>query len=331
MTRSDALVPGPGRPAPLGVHWDGSGVDVAVRSASAQAVDVCLFDDDGTEVRVRLRHRTGDVWHGHLPGVRPGQRYGLRVHGPFDPAGGQRHNPAKLLLDPYARAVEGSLRLDDAVFGSVPGSDGVADLRDSAPFVPRSVVVDEAFDWAGDAPPRTPWSRTVVYELHVKGFTATHPGVPEHLRGTYAGLAHPAAVAHLLDLGVTAVELLPVAAFVSEPHLLRRGLTNYWGYGPVAPFAPHGAYSSSVVSTLRACRRRSRSTSGSSVGPSTPQFQERLCDSPSRPPSPLASLCFASYAVRSCRVNPSCAVTRLTEAQGARTGEPKTSEEPDSR
>ena len=220
----------PGRPSPLGATWDGDGVNVALRSASAHAVELCLFDDDGAERRVPLTARTGDVWHACLPGLRPGQSYGFRVHGPYDPAVGARHDPAKLLLDPYARQVVGDLRLDDAL---------LEHGRDSAPHVPRSVVVDGAFDWGDDAPPRTPWSRTVIYELHVKGFTALHPGVPEHLRGTYAGLAHPAAVQHLLDLGVTAVELMPVQAFVSEPHLLRRGLTNYWGYAPVAWCAPH--------------------------------------------------------------------------------------------
>jgi len=232
----------PGSPLPLGVSWDGAGVNVALHSATAEAVDVCLFDDADVEVRVGLTERTGHVWHGYLPGVMPGQRYGLRVDGPFDPAAGLRHNPSKLLLDPRARAVQGELALHDAVFGSVPGRDDAQDHRDSAPYVPRSVVVHEGFDWGADAPPRTPWSDTVVYELHVRGFTAQHPGVPEHLRGTYAGLAHPAAVRHLLELGVTAVELLPVHAFVSEPHLLRRGLTNHWGYSSVGWFAPHAAY-----------------------------------------------------------------------------------------
>ncbi|MCW2615358.1 MAG: glycogen debranching enzyme GlgX [Frankiales bacterium] len=235
----------PGRPGPLGATWDGEGVNIALHTASAEAVDVCLFDDDGRETRIPLTETTGHVWHGYLPGVGPGQRYGFRVDGPFDPHAGQRHNPSKLLLDPYARAVEGEFRLHDAVFGSQPGRDTLQDHRDSAPWVPRSVVVHDEFDWGADAPPRTPWPQTVVYELHVKGFSQLNQGVPEHLRGTYAGLAHPASVQHLLDLGVTAVELLPVHAFVSEPHLLRRGLTNYWGYASVGFFAPHAAYSSS--------------------------------------------------------------------------------------
>ena len=241
-----AARPWPGTPSPLGATWDGEGTAFAVHSASGEAVDLCLFDETGTvETRVPLEDRTGTVWHGYLPGVGPGQRYGYRVDGPYEPSAGQKHNPSKLLVDPYARALQGELVLDDAVFGHPPGRPGLQDHRDSAPYVPRSVVVDERFDWSGDRRPRTPWPSTVVYELHVKGFTASHPGVPEQLRGTYAGLAHPAAVEHLLGLGVTAVELLPVHHFVSEPHLLRRGLTNYWGYNTVGFFAPHAAYSAS--------------------------------------------------------------------------------------
>ena len=246
MSRPDpAPRPWPGSPAPLGATWDGEGTNVALFSPGAQTVEVCLFDAAGAELRVRLEESTSSVWHGYLPGVGPGQRYDFRVDGPFDPARGLRFNPSKLLLDPYARAIEGELVLADAVFGSVPGRDLVPQPDDSAPYVPRSVVVDDAFPWGADVRPGTAWADTVVYELHVKGFTAQHPGVPERLRGTYAGLAHPAAVEHLRSLGVTAVELLPVHAFVSEPHLLRRGLANYWGYNPVGFFAPHAAYSSS--------------------------------------------------------------------------------------
>ena len=241
--------PWPGRPAPLGATWDGEGTNVALYSPGAEAVDVCLLDDapgGGTrETRIPLEESTLHVWHGYLPQVGPGQRYGFRVDGPFDPAQGLRFNPSKLLLDPYARAVEGDLRLDDAVLGSVPGRDRSQQHQDSASHVPRSVVVHDAFPWGEDVRPRTAWADAVVYELHVKGFTARHPGVPERLRGTYAGLAHPAAVEHLQGLGVTAVELMPVHHFVSEPHLLRRGLANYWGYNSVGYFAPHAAYSSS--------------------------------------------------------------------------------------
>jgi isoamylase len=235
--------PWPGRPTPLGARWDGEGTNIALFSSGAEAVDVCLFDAAGVEHRIPLEESTFHVWHGYLPEVGPGTRYGFRVDGPFDPSSGRRYNPSKLLLDPYARAVDGELRLHDAVFGSVPGRDAVQDHRDSAPFVPRGVVVHDAFPWGDDRPPGTSWSDTVVYELHVKGFTARHPGIPPHLRGTYAGLAHPAAVGHLLSLGVTAVELLPVHHFVSEPHLLRQGLANHWGYNSVGYFAPHAAYS----------------------------------------------------------------------------------------
>jgi isoamylase len=234
----------PGRPAPLGAHWDGTGTNFALWSAGASAVDLCLFDPDGTEHRQPLQETTHQVWHGRLPGVGPGQRYGYRVHGPFEPASGARHNPAKLLLDPYARAVDGELVLDDALFGWLPGDPSRPDPADSAPFVPRGVVVHDSFPWEGDTLLDTPWSDTVLYEVHVKGATMQHPDVPPALRGTYAGIAHPAFVDHLVSLGVTAVELLPVHHFVSEPHLLRRGLTNYWGYNTLGYFAPHAAYSS---------------------------------------------------------------------------------------
>jgi isoamylase len=237
--------PWPGSPSPLGATWDGEGTAFALFSASAEAVDVCLFDDQGRETRLPLEDRTGHVWHGYVPGVAPGQEYGFRVDGPYDLAAGHRHNPSKLLVDPYARALTGGYVLHEAVFGALPGRDRVQDHRDSAPYVPRSVVVHDEFDWSHDPRPSTPWADSVVYELHVRGFTARHPGVPERLRGTYAGLAHPAAVEHLLSLGVTAVELLPIHHFVSEPHLLRKGLTNYWGYNSLGYFAPHAGYSAS--------------------------------------------------------------------------------------
>ncbi|MCW2606331.1 MAG: glycogen debranching enzyme GlgX [Frankiales bacterium] len=231
--------PWPGRPAPLGAVWDGEGTNVALYSPGAEEVDLCLFDEGGAESRVALEESTHHVWHGYLPQVGPGQRYGFRVDGPYDPARGLRYNPSKLLVDPYARALEGTLRLDPAVFGD---ADGHQDHRDSAPFVPRSVVVHDTFDWGDDRSPGTSWSDTVFYETHVKGFTARHPDVPPELRGTYAGLAHPAALEHLLRLGVTTVDLLPVHHFVSEPHLLRAGLTNHWGYNTLGFFAPHAGY-----------------------------------------------------------------------------------------
>jgi isoamylase len=247
MTAGSALPdrPWPGSPRPLGATWDGEGTNVALFSEGAEAVDVCLFDEQGRETRIALEDTTYHVWHGYLPQVGPGQRYGFRVDGPFDPSTGQRYNPSKLLVDPYARAVDGPFRLDDAVFGSVPGRDGVQEHRDSAPYVPKSVVVHDVFPWGEDRRPGRAWADTVLYELHVKGFTALHPEIPPALRGTYAGLGHPAAIAHLQQLGVTAVELMPVHHFVSEPHLLRKGLTNYWGYNSLAYFAPHAAYSAS--------------------------------------------------------------------------------------
>jgi glycogen operon protein len=232
----------PGRPFPLGAHWDGAGTNFALFSEAAEAVDLCLLDDRGDEQRIELEETTYHVWHGYLPGIGPGQRYGFRVDGPYDPGRGARFNPSKLLVDPYARAIDGQLRLDPAIFGS----DGDAqDHRDSRGQVPVSVVVHDDFDWGPDDRPVHGWADTVIYELHVKGFTALHPGVPEELRGTYAGLAHPAAIEHLQRLGVTAVELMPVHHFVPEPALLRRGLTNYWGYNSLGYFAPHAGYSAS--------------------------------------------------------------------------------------
>jgi len=237
--------PWPGKPHPLGANRDGEGTNFALWSVGAHAVQVCLFDDDGTETRIDLEDSTYHIWHGYLPQIGPGQRYGYRVHGPYDPRWGMRHNPAKLLLDPYAKAIDGDLAPHDAVLGHVDDPRrGPADRRDSAPYVPRSVVVHDLFPWGHDHRPMVPWEDTVIYELHTRGFTMRHPGIPEHLRGTYAGLAQPAVIEHLRDLGVTAVELLPVHHFVSEPELVRRGLTNYWGYNTIGYFAPHAAYSS---------------------------------------------------------------------------------------
>jgi glycogen operon protein len=234
----------PGRPYPLGATWDGSGVNFALFSENAQVVELCLFDD-GRETRVPVTEQTEHVWHVYLPEARPGLQYGYRVQGPWDPAAGHRFNAAKLLLDPYARALDGTIKWSDALFGyqvGHPEADLVADPRDSAAGMPKSVVVDTAFTWGNDRPPRTPWNQTVIYEMHVKGFTARHPGVPKHLRGTYAGLIAPAALAHLRDLGVTAVELMPIHHFVGDKHLRDRGLTNYWGYNSIGFFAPDIRY-----------------------------------------------------------------------------------------
>ena len=237
--------PWPGHPHPLGATWDGEGTNFAVWSSGAEAAEVCLFDEDGTETRIALEESTYHIWHGYLPEIGPGQRYGFRVHGPYDPQQGLRYNPDKLLLDPYARAIDGALHPDGAIYGYADSPlTGAADSRDSAPDVPRSVVVHDLFPWGYDHLPRVPWEDTVIYELHVRGFTARHPDIPEHLRGTYAGLSHPAAVGYLADLGVTAVELLPVQHFIPEPEVTRRGLTNYWGYNTIGYFAPHAGYSS---------------------------------------------------------------------------------------
>ena len=234
----------PGAPYPLGAAWDGGGVNFALFSEHADAVELCLFDHpDAPRERWRLPlpERTGHTWHGYLPGAGPGLAYGYRVAGPYDPGRGHRFNPAKLLLDPYARDIAGRVRWDHAVYGyrRFPHADDLApDGADSAPFVPRSVVVDPAFAWGDDAPPGTPWSDTLIYEVHAKGFTRQHPEVPAPLRGTYAGLAHPAALDHLRRLGATAVELLPVHAWVDEAFLAAKGLTNYWGYNSVGFLAP---------------------------------------------------------------------------------------------
>ena len=234
----------PGRPSPLGVTLDPDGANVALFSEVATAVEFCLFDASGRERRVRLPERTGPVWHGHVGGVVAGQRYGFRVHGPFEPARGLRCNPAKLLVDPHARRIEGELRWDPAVFGHDPDRPGEPSAVDSAPFVPRSVVV--ASGRAEDLGPRpdVAFEDCVVYELHVKSFTARMPGVPAALRGTYAGLASPAAIEHLRGLGIRAVELMPVQAFVHEERLVAAGLSNHWGYNPIAWSAPHAAYAS---------------------------------------------------------------------------------------
>ncbi|MFE6128413.1 glycogen debranching protein GlgX [Streptomyces sp. NPDC056437] len=266
--RADSDMPGlpgpsvwPGAPTPLGARFrvgpDGvAGTNFALWAGGAEAVELCLFDEDGVETRAPLTELTHEIWHGFVPGIHPGRRYGYRVHGRWDPWTGARWNPAKLLLDPYARAVDAGRgndwgALPPEVYGHVRDwpqqhvADTVRDDRDSAPYVPKGVVVHDDDDWADDRRPKTPWADTVIYELHVKGFTRLHPDIPEELRGTYAGLAHPAAVDHLVRLGVTAVELLPVHQYAHEDHLLKRGLRNYWGYNSIGYFAPHAAYSSS--------------------------------------------------------------------------------------
>ena len=226
----------------------GGGVNVAVSSEVADAVEICLFGTGGAagdEVRVELPERTAHVWHGFLPGVGVGQRYGLRVHGPWNPGDGLRCNGAKLLLDPHATAIDGRVRWGEDVFGHLFGDPAAINEADSAASMPRCVVADRAFDWTGDRAPRTPLDETIVYETHVKGLTRCHPDVPQELRGTYAGLAHPAVLEYLVELGVTAVELLPVHHFVQDSHLIERGLRNYWGYNSIGFLAPHAGYSAS--------------------------------------------------------------------------------------
>jgi isoamylase len=235
----------PGAAYPLGASCDGVGTNFAIFSEIAEDVDLCLLDADGTEERIPLREVDGFVWHGYLHGVGPGQRYGYRVRGPHRPAAGHRCNPAKLLLDPYAKAVEGSVTFGQAVFGYKFARPRQQDTTDSAPFMPRSVVASPFFDWANDRSPHTPYHQSVIYEAHVAGLTRLHPDVPEHERGTYAGLAHPAVIDYLTRLGITAIELMPVHQFVSDGFLADRGLSNYWGYNTIGFFAPHNAYSSS--------------------------------------------------------------------------------------
>ncbi len=232
----------PGRLNPLGATWDGAGTNFSVFSEWAEAIELCLFDADGTETRVELPESTAYCHHGYVPGVGPGQRYGFRAHGRWDPEAGYRFNPAKLLLDPYALAIEGDVVHNRAIFDHLADAPDHPDSTDSAPFVPRSVVISPYFDWGNDARPYRPRRDSVLYEMHVKGMTALHPLVPEQLRGTYAGLAEPAVIDYLLDLGVTAIELLPVHQFLSESFLADKGLTNYWGYASIGYLAPHNGY-----------------------------------------------------------------------------------------
>jgi len=238
----------PGNPFPLGATWDGEGTNFSLFSENARRVELCLFDEADHETRIELTERTAFNWHCYLPGTGPGRRYGYRVHGPYDPASGRRFNPAKLLVDPYAKAIEGPILWNRSnVLPYPPSLDEHADLtpdgEDSAPAIPKCVVIDPAFDWEDDRPPATPWHETVIYEVHVKGFTQRHHGVRDDLRGTYAGLASEEALAYFRDLGVTAVELLPVHHIADESFLHERGLTNYWGYSSIGYLAPHALYS----------------------------------------------------------------------------------------
>ncbi len=239
----------PGRPYPLGATWDGEGVNFALFSENATAVDLCLFDSasqDREGIQIRIEECTDLVWHVYLPEVRPGQLYGYRVHGPYDPPAGHRFNPSKLLIDPYTKALTGIVKWSDAMFGyrvGHAGEDLSLDQRNNAGNVPKCVVVDQAFSWSNDRLLQIPWSQTVIYEVHVKGFTMCHPDVPAHLRGTYAGLVSPPIIEYLQQLGVTAIELLPVHHFINDKFLIDKGLTNYWGYNSIGYFAPDIRYS----------------------------------------------------------------------------------------
>jgi glycogen operon protein len=234
----------PGKAYPLGATYDGSGTNFAVFSEAADKVELCLFDN-GTETRVTLPEVDGFVWHGFIPNIEPGQRYGYRVHGPYDPAAGQRCNPNKLLIDPYAKAIDGTFAWNQSLFGYNFGDPDSRNDDDSAASMPRSVVISPYFDWGVDRPPQHEYADTVIYEAHVKGLTKTHPDIPEQIRGTYAAVAHPVIIEHLKSLGVNAIELMPVHHFVNDSTLVEKGLTNYWGYNTVAFLAPDAGYSSS--------------------------------------------------------------------------------------
>jgi isoamylase len=241
----------PGKPYPLGANWDGKGVNFALVSENALKVELCLYDSDDESkeaFRIFLPERSHSVWHGYVPGLQPGQLYGYRVHGPYDPSNGFRFNPNKLLIDPYAKALSGTILWDDALFGYIPGHEE-EDLSfseiDSGPFIPKSVVIDSCFDWEDDALLKIPYHKSIVYEAHVKGFTMMHSDIPKKIRGTYAALAHPVTLDYLKKLGVTAIELLPIHHFITDRHLYEKDLVNYWGYNSIGFFAPDVRYASS--------------------------------------------------------------------------------------
>ena len=243
----------PGTPYPLGATWDGHGVNFALYAENATGVELCLFDKKMGEtqsVKIPMTERTHQMYHIYLPDIKPGQLYGYKVHGPYDPANGHRFNPAKLVIDPNAKAIAGTIEWDDSLYGYEIGHQD-EDLRisntDNAPFIPKSVVVDNYFDWSGDHAPKVPYHKSIIYETHVRGFTKLHPDIPKEIQGTYAGLAHPVAIDYLKQLGITAVELMPVHHFVADRHLVERGLTNYWGYNTIGFFAPDVRYSSTGV------------------------------------------------------------------------------------
>ncbi|GAB3810711.1 glycogen debranching protein GlgX [Pontibacter rugosus] len=241
----------PGQPYPLGATWDGEGVNFALFSENATAVELCLFDTEDASketAKIKMTERTHHVWHAYLPAIKPGQLYGYRVHGPFEPHEGHRFNPNKLLLDPYAKAISGTIEWHDSLFGYEMGhkdQDLSFSESDSAPYIPKSVVIDPSFDWEGDKNPNIPYHKSIIYETHVKGFTKLHPDIPEEIKGTYAALGHPVTVKYLQELGITAIELMPIHQFINDRILMDKGLNNYWGYNTIGFFAPDVRYSSS--------------------------------------------------------------------------------------
>lgn len=240
----------PGNPYPLGATWDGKGVNFALFANNATGVELCLFDDDNNEVKIKVKERTHQVWHIYLPNIKPGQLYAYRVDGPYEPENGQRYNPYKILIDPYAKSIAGPVKWHEAAFGydvNSPDKDLSFSETDSGPYVPKSVVINPNFDWEDDKVLDIPYHKTIIYEMHVKGFTMLNPEIPEEIKGTYAALAHPATIKYLKDLGVTAVELMPVHHFIIDQHLIEKGLSNYWGYNTIGFFAPDVRYSSSGV------------------------------------------------------------------------------------
>ncbi|RXF67483.1 glycogen debranching protein GlgX [Arcticibacter tournemirensis] len=243
----------PGTPYPLGATWDGEGVNFALYAENAEGVDLCLFnttEDPVENVKIRMRERSHHVWHVYVPEIKPGQLYGYRVYGPYEPENGHRFNPNKLLIDPYAKAIAGTIQWHNSLFGyelGHPDADLSFSNEDSAPYIPKSAVIDPNFDWEDDKAPNIPYHKSIIYETHVKGFTQLHPDIPEEIRGTYAALAHPVTIKYLLDLGVTAVELMPVHHFVRDSYLADKDLANYWGYNTIGFFAPDVRYSSSGV------------------------------------------------------------------------------------
>ncbi|MFW6364324.1 MAG: alpha-amylase family glycosyl hydrolase [Spirochaeta sp.] len=247
MNTNSAIRVWPGTPYPLGATWDGSGTNFALFSAHAERVELCLFSDDGKRetARIPLPEFTHEIWHCYLPDVRAGQLYGYRVYGPYDPQNGHRYNHHKLLLDPYAKAYSGQLKWHDANFGYVVGhrnGDLSFDTRNNARYMPKCQVIDPAFTWRDDHFEGTSWDQSILYELHPRGFTKLNPGIPAELRGTFAGLSHPAAVQYLEDLGITGIELLPVHTFVKDRTLIEKGLTNYWGYNSIGFFSVQNEY-----------------------------------------------------------------------------------------